>query len=166
MRRALPCHGAAGGAEPEVPVAPELTLTWQAPAGCPAPVDVEAQVARLIGGPSRLPSGKHIDATAVVRSSSPDRWSVELATSMDGAVGRRNLAGDSCASVSSAAALILALMIDPAAAERAILAPPTRTAPERPRLRRRPRRSSRRAVRPRRAPSTRRGASSEGPSSR
>jgi hypothetical protein len=111
---------------------PELGLTWQAPQGCPSPADVEAQFVRLLGGATRLPSGKHIDATAVVRVSAADRWSLELATVLDGAPGRRHLTGDSCASVSSAAALILALMIDPAAAERAILAPPTR-GPEPPR---------------------------------
>jgi hypothetical protein len=116
----IACGGRARAAEPE------LGLAWQAPAGCPSPAEVEAQFVRLLGGETRLPSGKHIDATAVVRSSAPDRWSLELATVLDGAPGRRNLTGDSCASVSSAAALILALMIDPAAAERAILAPPAR----------------------------------------
>jgi hypothetical protein len=102
---------------------PELTLAWQAPAGCPASADVEAQFGRLLGGAARAPSGKHIEASVLVRASSPDTWTLELATVLDGAVGRRSLAGDSCASVSSAAALILALMIDPAAAERAVLAP-------------------------------------------
>ncbi|HVU51107.1 MAG TPA: hypothetical protein VHL80_10500, partial [Polyangia bacterium] len=121
---ALALAGPARAAEPE------LTLAWQAPAGCPSPADVEAQFARLIGGPSRLPSGKHIDASAAVRSSAPDRWALDLSTTLDGAPGRRALAGDSCAAVSSAAALILALMIDPAAAERALLAPPG-AAPER-----------------------------------
>jgi len=110
---------------------PELALTWQAPAGCPAAADVEAQFARLIGGPSRLPSGKHIDATAVVRTQAADKWTLDLSTTLDGAPGRRALAGDSCASVSSAAALILALTIDPAAAERALLAP-SAPAPEKP----------------------------------
>jgi hypothetical protein len=119
----------AGAAEP---VAPELGLTWQAPAGCPSRAAVEAQFARLLGGPTRLPSGKHIDASALVRSASPDQWTLELATVLDGAVGRRTLAGDSCASVTSAAALILALMIDPVAAERALLAPAPTPAPAPP----------------------------------
>jgi hypothetical protein len=109
---------------------PELALTWQAPATCPTAADVETQFVRLLGGANRTPSDKHVEASALVRSASSDRWSVELATVLDGAVGRRHLAGDSCASVSSAAALILALMIDPAAAERAILAPPA-SPPER-----------------------------------
>jgi hypothetical protein len=101
------------------PVAHELDLTWQAVPGCPSPADVEAQFARLLGGAARAPSGKRISASAVVRSTSHHRWTLELATVLDGAVGRRNLLGDSCASVASAAALLLALMIDPAALERA-----------------------------------------------
>jgi hypothetical protein len=112
-----------GSAIAHAAVPAELTLTWQAPAACPAPADVEAQFARLLGGAARTPSGKHIAAQAVVRAAAPDRWSLELATVLDQAVGHRSLASDSCASVASAAALILALMIDPAAAERA-LAPP------------------------------------------
>jgi hypothetical protein len=115
----------------EVPHAPELTLAWQAPASCPSSLDVETQFVRLLGGATRTPSGKHIDASALVRAPSADHWSLELSTTLDGAPGRRSLTGDSCASVSSAAALILALMIDPAAAERALLAPPAH-APEPP----------------------------------
>jgi hypothetical protein len=106
---------------------PELTLSWQAPVGCPAQKDVETHFARLLGGPARVPTGKHIDASAAVRAPSTDRWALELSTSMDGATGRRNLSGDSCAAVAQAAALILALMIDPAAAER--LSEPARPPP-------------------------------------
>jgi len=105
---------------PAAPTVPELALTWQAPAACPSSVDVQAQFARLLGGAARAPTGKHIAATLVVRSSALDKWTLELATVLDGAAGRRTLEGDSCASVTSAAALILALMIDPAAVERAV----------------------------------------------
>jgi hypothetical protein len=112
----------AHAAEPQGPIAPELGLSWQAPAGCVSSADVENQFARLLGGPTRSSSGKHIAASATVRGSSSGRWTLELATVLDGAAGRRSLAGDSCASVASAAALILALMIDPAAADRAVAA--------------------------------------------
>jgi hypothetical protein len=98
---------------------PELSLTWQAPVGCASAPDVEGQFARLLGGPARTPSGKHVEASAIVRSPAQGRWILDLATVLDGAVGRRSLQSDSCASVTAAAALILALMIDPAAAERA-----------------------------------------------
>jgi hypothetical protein len=112
---------AAAPASP-APSAPELALTWQAPAGCVSSADVQSQFARLLGGPARPASGKHIVASAIVHASSPDRWILELTTVLDGTAGRRSLAGDSCASVASAAALILALTIDPAAAGRAVAA--------------------------------------------
>ena len=118
---------------PPAPTVPELALTWQAPAGCPSSGDVQAQFARLLGGAARAPTGKHIAATLAVRSSAPETWTLDLATVLDGAAGRRTLEGDSCASVTSAAALILALMVDPAAAERAVAesapAPPPPVAP-------------------------------------
>jgi hypothetical protein len=122
-------------APPAKPAPQELTLDWQAPATCPAPADVEAQFARLLGGAARVPTGKHVTATAVVHVAAPGRWILELTTTLDGAGGKRSLSGDSCASVSSAAALILALMIDPAAAERAGVSdeppppPPAKPAP-------------------------------------
>jgi hypothetical protein len=135
----------APSAAAETPVAPsaaaeppELALTWQVPPGCVSVADVEGQFVRLLGGAARAPSGKHIAASAIVRTSAPSRWVLDLATVMDGAAGRRTLAGDSCASVASAASLILALMIDPDAAARAedadaVIAPPppsaTRAAP-------------------------------------
>lgn len=133
-----------GLALPARAAVPELTLTWQAPPSCPTEANVAAQFARLLGGASRVPTGKHIDASIVVRNgAAADRWTLELTTTMDGAQGRRSFAGDSCASVSSAAALIMALMIDPAAAERlgapeeappppAPPPPPTVTAPAAP----------------------------------
>jgi hypothetical protein len=113
------------------PTAPELALTWQAPPGCPTAADVQTQFGRLLGGDAHTPSGKHIAATINVRTPAPARWNLELATVLDGAAGRRNLEGDSCASVASAASLILALMIDPAAAERAVAesTPPPKPAP-------------------------------------
>jgi hypothetical protein len=115
---------------PIAPVAPELALTWQAPPGCPTAADVQTQFGRLLGGDTHAPSGKHIAATITVRTAAPARWSLDLSTVLDGAAGRRNLEGDSCASVASAASLILALMIDPAAAARA--AAESATAPKPP----------------------------------
>jgi hypothetical protein len=116
------------GVAPAAPAAPELALTWQAPPGCPTAADVQTQFGRLLGGDAHTPSGKHITATITVRTPAPARWSLDLATVLDGAAGRRNLEGDSCTSVVSAASLILALMIDPAAAERAAAerAPPAK----------------------------------------
>jgi hypothetical protein len=130
----LACGASARAAEPAAP--PELALTWQAPATCPTAADVEHQFVRLLGGAGRVASGKHITATAAVRTTSPTRWILDLSTVLEGAAGKRSLSGDSCSSVASAAALILALMVDPAAAERAFEtapapppAPPPKPAP-------------------------------------
>ena len=120
----------ATSAAPAAPAAPELALTWQAPPGCPTAADVQSQFGHLLGGVAHTPSGKHITATITVRTPAPAHWSLDLATVLDGATGRRDLESDSCASVASAASLILALMIDPAAAERAAAesAPPPKPA--------------------------------------
>ncbi|HEY2900304.1 MAG TPA: hypothetical protein VGL59_07000, partial [Polyangia bacterium] len=92
---------------------PELTLSWRAPADCPSAADVEGQFARLLGGVRRKPSRKHLDATATVTRTPGNSWSVQLQTMLDGVPGQRTLEGDSCWTVASAAALILALTIDP-----------------------------------------------------
>jgi hypothetical protein len=97
------------------PVAPELSLTWRAPAACPNAGDIEAQFARLLGGVHRQPTSKHLDATVTVRRTPSDNWVARLETRLDGVPGQRSLEGDSCWTVASAAALILALTIDPSA---------------------------------------------------
>ncbi|HVR63379.1 MAG TPA: hypothetical protein VMU50_15870, partial [Polyangia bacterium] len=124
--------GAAAGADPDRDVAPELSLTWQAPAGCPDGGDVEAQFARLLGGAGRAPAAKHLTATATVQPAAAGRWTLRLETALDGVPGQRALEGDSCWTVASAAALILALTIDPnatAAPEPAREEPGARAAP-------------------------------------
>jgi hypothetical protein len=117
---------------PAAPVVPELALTWQAPPGCPTAADVQTQFGRLLGGDAHAPSGKHITATITVRTAAPARWSLDLSTVLDGAAGRRSLESDSCASVASAASLILALMIDPSAAARAAESAPAPKPPAPP----------------------------------
>jgi hypothetical protein len=121
--------GRAAHAAPPAP-APELTLTWQAPEDCPSAAEVQRQFVRLLGGPGRTPSPKHVQAVATVRRIALDTWAVRLETEVGGAPGQRTLEGDSCWTVASGAALILALTIDPAAASRAALTPPE--APPRP----------------------------------
>lgn len=121
---ASPVAAATPDEAPQAP--PELTLTWRAPAECPNAGDVEAQFARLLGGVHRPPTTKHLDATATVQRTPGDTWTIRLATMLDGVPGQRTLEGDSCWTVASAAALILALTIDPNAAAEA---PPPAVAP-------------------------------------
>jgi hypothetical protein len=96
-----------------------LSLSWAIPPGCPPAAAVEAEFVRLLGGPTRTPSSKRIKVQGRVRRLAQDRWSVQLETDIDGAKGHRQLEGDSCPSITAAAALILALTIDPDAASRA-----------------------------------------------
>ena len=123
---AAPCQAqAAQAATPP----PELRLTWEAPDECPPAAEVEAQFDRLLGGPGRVPSAKRVEATATVRRAAGGAWSLRLDTTVDDAVGHRDLEGDSCWAVANATALVLALTIDPNAAARALPTPPPEPSP-------------------------------------
>jgi len=90
----------------------QLELRWEAPIECPTGADVRAEVARLLGGvlPAELSLRAEGEATR-----SDDGWTMRLHTSMGGEEGERELAGERCEELGEAAALILALMIDPIA---------------------------------------------------
>ena len=88
-----------------------FTLSWQAPADCPAPGDVRAEVARLLGGQIRLPAGRDFKAGALVTHG--QTWAVAIETELAGRAGRRFIEAASCKDLADATALILALMIDP-----------------------------------------------------
>jgi len=122
---AAPVQAADGGP-------PELRLTWDAPDTCPSATEVEGQFDRLLGGPARVPSVKRVEATATVRRASSGTWTLRLDTAVDNVAGHRDLDGDSCWAVAAAAALVLALTIDPNAAARASLTPIGPPAPSLP----------------------------------
>lgn len=91
-----------------------LELTWNAPAACPASAAVYHDVESSLS-----PTPAHrVVARADVTELAADRWSVRLTTEVDGVPGERSLEADSCASLASATALILAWTVDPAAAAR------------------------------------------------
>jgi hypothetical protein len=129
LAAALVSAGADGVPAFADPTASELSLTWRAPAACPNAGDVEAQFARLLGGVRRQPTSKHLDAIVTVRRTPRDSWIANLETRLDGVPGLRSLEGDSCWTVASAAALILALTIDPSAPNPPGAASPPKPAP-------------------------------------
>ncbi|HJX63694.1 MAG TPA: hypothetical protein VJ860_07045 [Polyangia bacterium] len=88
-----------------------LTFSWQAPAGCPSRGQVSGEIARLLGGEIRVPQGGDITARAVVEHG--PTWSLAMDTELAGRPGRRSLEAASCQDLANAAALIVALMIDP-----------------------------------------------------
>jgi hypothetical protein len=88
-----------------------LELSWTAPSECPQSSALHAEVLRLIGGKTR--GNGRLSAQGTVVREADDHWTVVLTTSMDGAPGERSIAGPTCQAVCEAAALTLALTLDP-----------------------------------------------------
>jgi hypothetical protein len=111
-----------------------LTFSWQAPTGCPSRGQVSGEIARLLGGEIRVPQGGDITARAAVEHGLT--WSLAMDTELAGRPGRRSLEAASCQDLANAAALIIALMIDPdavaahATPPQPVAAPPPVTPPE------------------------------------
>jgi hypothetical protein len=94
---------------------PRVVLRWTAPAECPAADAVSAEVDRLLGPSSaRPPAPIPVDAT--VSRDDLGAWHVHLETPGEGTPRVREIHAASCAAIADATALILAMMIDPAAA--------------------------------------------------
>jgi hypothetical protein len=88
-----------------------LNLAWDAPPECPSRIQVQTDVARLLGGTIPMPQGGALDAQAKVEHGQV--WSVAITTQHAGQTGRRTIQSGSCQEVADATALIIALMIDP-----------------------------------------------------
>lgn len=88
-----------------------LTLTARAPDACPDATAMRAEVARLLGG--AIPDGPPVEAEASTEAMA-DGFRLTLRTRTGDAEGERTLEGPACEGLADAAALVLALMIDPA----------------------------------------------------
>jgi hypothetical protein len=96
-------------------------FTWAAPEECHAQPQVQAEIARLVGGDIQLHEGGDLEAKATI--SHGPFWSADLTTQYAGRTGRRDIEAPSCKSVADAIALIIALLIDPDAAAANLQAP-------------------------------------------
>lgn len=85
-------------------------FSWAAPEDCPSQPQVQAEIARLVGGNLQLHEGD-LEAKATV-SHGPS-WAANLTTQYAGQAGRRTIEAPSCQAAADAVALILALLIDP-----------------------------------------------------
>lgn len=94
----------------------DLVLDWSGPAECPSRSDVEAQVRRTLGASNRPRKKISVEGRASRRRQG---YRVTLHTRVAETDGERILDGDTCTEVADAAALVIALAIDPDA-----LAPP------------------------------------------
>lgn len=90
----------------------QLALEWEAPLPCPRRDEVHDEVRRLLGG--TIPEPLDLSARGLA-TRDEGQWTLSLRTTMDGVEGHRVIEGDACEELGAAAALILALMIDPQA---------------------------------------------------
>ena len=102
---------------PPPPAAPQpadlpIAIGWNAPAECPSLDALEAEVRRIAG--QVPPPAEPLAAEASVRRAASG-WQLTLTTRAGTRAGERKLAGPDCAELMRAAALVMALMINPQA---------------------------------------------------
>jgi hypothetical protein len=89
-----------------------LDLEWIAPSDCPTRDAVLDDVARILGPKKTEAAAARVAAHAVLFRGEDARWHVVITVSGGGA-GERTLEASSCEEVANAAALVLALRVDP-----------------------------------------------------
>ncbi|AKF05680.1 hypothetical protein [Sandaracinus amylolyticus] len=87
-------------------------LTWSAPVGCPARDAVASEVDRLLGAHARRDATIRVRARIVRRGT---QLELEIETSTPEGEGARTIGGTSCEGLAQAAALVIAMAIDPEA---------------------------------------------------
>ncbi|MDC0716033.1 hypothetical protein [Nannocystis bainbridge] len=93
---------------------PGLVLAWTAPEGCPGEAEVRARVVRMTG--QEAAERANLTARATVREASPGRWALTLELTGTSGGGRRELTAPRCEELVDAAALVVAIAVDPRAA--------------------------------------------------
>lgn len=88
-------------------------LTWAAPTSCPSPGEVTHEIDDLVAGSSLTPTKPMIDAHASI-SSDPAGFALVLTIHDAEGLHQRRLEAPNCDELGHAAALIVALAIDPA----------------------------------------------------
>jgi len=117
--------GVTAGARARADTGLPLDLDWSAPAECPKRATVLAEIARLVGpDPGGGPDHARVSARAVLSRGKDGWWHIHITTLGEGG-GERDLDATSCAAVTEATVLVLALRIKPGlAVERALPVPP------------------------------------------
>ncbi len=122
---------AAGAPVAAQPLPSGLALQWSAPPQCPTAAQVSDAVARLLGRPLAEGPSPCV-ARARVQPLRRRGWRLRLSIATRGAPRHRTLEGASCVAVTDAAALVLALAIDPEAVASRPAAPAPPEAPQPP----------------------------------
>jgi hypothetical protein len=105
-----------------------IAISWSAPAECPGIDAVKTEV-RRVAGPVPPPA-EPLAADVMIRRGAGTGWLLTLVTRAGTRAGERRLAGADCTELMHAAALVLALMINPEASF--IAEPPPPPAPPPP----------------------------------
>ncbi len=107
------CHALALSALLAPPPAHAAELSWSAPEGCPERAEIEEKIERVVGRPLAEVGRLNIDVTL---SGGGERWSMRMRTQLHGqphgdGAGERTIEGTSCAEVSEAAAVAVAMAV-------------------------------------------------------
>jgi hypothetical protein len=108
-----------GAATPDTPPSAQphddlpIAIVWNAPAECPGLDALKGEVRRVAGPVS--PPSEPLSAEATVRRGPGTSWQLTLTTRAGARAGERRLAGADCGELMHAAALVMALMINPQA---------------------------------------------------
>ena len=116
----------AGSAPDELPIA----ISWNAPDECPGIDAVKDEVRRVAG--KVPPPAEPLSAAVTIQRGTGSAWLLTLATRTGARLGERKLAGSDCTELMHAAALVLALMINPEASFIAEPPPPPPPSPPAP----------------------------------
>ncbi|WP_437795941.1 hypothetical protein [Sorangium sp. So ce693] len=110
---------AAGDARADIAVsAGGVELDWIAPGECADRGRVLAEIEQRLGRSSAANGEPSLKARAVVSRNERGSWDLRLTTTLGETTHSRELHGETCAELADAAALIIALAIDPDAASR------------------------------------------------
>ncbi|WP_438033422.1 hypothetical protein [Sorangium sp. So ce204] len=95
-----------------------VELDWIAPGECADRARVLAEIEQRLGRSAEANGEPPLKARAVVSRNERGSWDLRLTTTLGEAARSRELHGETCAELAGAAALIIALAIDPDAASR------------------------------------------------
>ncbi len=110
---------ALGAALLSAPMQPRpVDLRWDAPVQCPGAETIASEIEALLtavgsaeAGPD--PDGAPVQAQGTVEAQGEQTWVIELSLQIDGEATQRRIEGRSCRELTSAAAFIIAMAIDP-----------------------------------------------------
>jgi hypothetical protein len=92
-----------------------IEIGWQAPPGCPDAAWARAEVERFVGDSLQATRATQLSFEVSITADAGSGWIASIVTITDGGRRRRRLPHEDCERLSEAAALIIAMAIDPAA---------------------------------------------------